>query len=128
MKKVNWCKKNLLHVQLYFYYRGRRRCNMPRKDIIVDFKNDFNISDNELSEFSAQRCITLLNKDTYKKGVEKSQWCDSTMAHLQLFFFYKGIKKLVKDKAQVVELFMDDFNYTFTNGVSIITELDKTIC
>lgn len=101
---------------------------MARKDIIVDFKNDFNISDGELSEFSAQRCITLLNKDTYKKGVEKSQWCDSTMAHLQLFFFYKGISKLIKDKAQIVALFMDDFDYTFTNGVSIITELDKTIC
>lgn len=126
MMKVNWCKKSLLHVQIFFYYRGRKRWE-SRAQIINSFRDKFRLTDDELSDFSAQKCITELNKAYFTNNLLKISWCNSTMVHLQLFFYFCGMEKYVNDTKQIVLLFQDDFGYSIPNGVEVINELNKTL-
>ena len=124
--KVNWCKKSLVHIQLFFYYIGQRRWQSRAKTIQM-FKDEFNIPEDDFSDASAQRCITELNRLYFKNKIENSTWCDSAMTHIQLFFYYRGMRRFVTDEEKVVQLFRDDFNFRFENGLDIIRELNKII-
>ena len=61
------CRKSILHIQLYFYYRGMRRFPVRRKDIIEHFRKDVGVSDTELTDENAERVITSFNLIYFKK-------------------------------------------------------------